>query len=99
MIRRPPCTTRTDTLFPYTTLFRSPDEPALAVKEPCRLPAHARCRAGDEDGFPSVRASHNASHDSFWNFAVPHSSEREAARQRGMSLNTDRKSTRLNSSH
>src|SRR3546814_1454338 len=25
MIRRPPRYTRTDTLFPYTTLFRSPD--------------------------------------------------------------------------
>src|SRR3546814_3935405 len=25
MIRRPPIPTRTDTLFPYTTLFRSPD--------------------------------------------------------------------------
>src|SRR3546814_7347791 len=24
MIRRPPSSTRTDTLFPYTTLFRSP---------------------------------------------------------------------------
>src|SRR3546814_7502363 len=24
MIRRPPISTRTDTLFPYTTLFRSP---------------------------------------------------------------------------
>src|SRR3546814_17554462 len=40
MIRRPPRSTRTDTLFPYTTLFRSgidlqqlvaPDHPALAV--------------------------------------------------------------------
>src|SRR3546814_14503362 len=27
MIRRPPRSTRTDTLFPYTTLFRSRDEP------------------------------------------------------------------------
>src|SRR3546814_15945296 len=26
MIRRPPRSTRTDTLFPYTTLFRSPHE-------------------------------------------------------------------------
>src|SRR3546814_1359337 len=26
MIRRPPRSTRTDTLFPYTTLFRSPQE-------------------------------------------------------------------------
>src|SRR3546814_13768377 len=25
MIRRPPRSTRTDTLFPYTTLFRSPE--------------------------------------------------------------------------
>src|SRR3546814_961955 len=27
MIRRPPRSTRTDTLFPYTTLFRAPDLP------------------------------------------------------------------------
>src|SRR3546814_14839551 len=27
MIRRPPISTRTDTLFPYTTLFRSPRGP------------------------------------------------------------------------
>src|SRR3546814_964751 len=29
MIRRPPRSTRTDTLFPYTTLFRSP-KPVIA---------------------------------------------------------------------
>src|SRR3546814_1263931 len=29
MIRRPPRSTRTDTLFPYTTLFRSTDEPIV----------------------------------------------------------------------
>src|SRR3546814_4109811 len=28
MLRRPPRSTRTDTLFPYTTLFRSADAPA-----------------------------------------------------------------------
>src|SRR3546814_16932768 len=27
MLRRPPRSTRTDTLFPYTTLFRSPEAP------------------------------------------------------------------------
>src|SRR3546814_5662106 len=32
MIRRPPRSTRTDTLFPYTTLFRSP-LPVVAVEE------------------------------------------------------------------
>src|SRR3546814_8408358 len=31
MIRRPPRSTRTDTLFPYTTLFRSP-EPGSGLK-------------------------------------------------------------------
>src|SRR3546814_14163979 len=32
MIRRPPRSTRTDTLFPYTTLFRSPDnEPTMLL--------------------------------------------------------------------
>src|SRR3546814_4808828 len=30
MIRRPPRSTRTDTLFPYTTLFRSP----LSIRRP-----------------------------------------------------------------
>src|SRR3546814_3694031 len=29
MIRRPPRSTRTDTLFPYTTLFRSPQDDEL----------------------------------------------------------------------
>src|SRR3546814_16028480 len=31
MIRRPPRSTRTDTLFPYTTLFRSQDIAAVAA--------------------------------------------------------------------
>src|SRR3546814_8547262 len=31
MIRRPPRSTRTDTLFPYTTLFRSAGKPLLFV--------------------------------------------------------------------
>src|SRR3546814_20477028 len=33
MIRRPPRSTRTDTLFPYTTLFRSSGAPSLLVAE------------------------------------------------------------------
>src|SRR3546814_5329264 len=40
MIRRPPRSTRTDTLFPYTTLFRSPLASAL------RQPHLGRCREG-----------------------------------------------------
>src|SRR3546814_17647721 len=34
MIRRPPRSTRTDTLFPYTTLFRSPAAPAIVADQP-----------------------------------------------------------------
>src|SRR3546814_19305247 len=33
MIRRPPRSTRTDTLFPYTTLFRSGRLPVIATLE------------------------------------------------------------------
>src|SRR3546814_19460844 len=37
MIRRPPRSTRTDTLFPYTTLFRSWDGTGGAVAKPVAL--------------------------------------------------------------
>src|SRR3546814_6732588 len=44
MIRRPPRSTRTDTLFPYTTLFRSKCRPA------CR-PAFEARGSGADDAF------------------------------------------------
>src|SRR3546814_11559530 len=37
MIRRPPRSTRTDTLFPYTTLFRSLDQNSYLVRAFGRL--------------------------------------------------------------
>src|SRR3546814_7210382 len=43
MIRRPPRSTRTDTLFPYTTLFRSFDLPARRTRLAHRL-LHAGVR-------------------------------------------------------
>src|SRR3546814_19647355 len=50
MIRRPPRSTRTDTLFPYTTLFRSiggvpvaADRPTSLVFEADRLSGSAGC--------------------------------------------------------
>src|SRR3546814_10572008 len=45
MIRRPPRSTRTDTLFPYTTLFRSAE--ALACQRHL-VPAWIARRPGDE---------------------------------------------------
>src|SRR3546814_7858461 len=46
MIRRPPSSTRTDTLFPYTTLFRS---------LPHRLPAAGRRRLADPRARTGIR--------------------------------------------
>src|SRR3546814_5584742 len=52
MIRRPPRSTRTDTLFPYTTLFRSPDEAFrfMADFEGRSL----QCRRGGRDVFAGL---------------------------------------------
>src|SRR3546814_8673078 len=62
MIRRPPRSTRTDTLFPYTTLFRSqhqrdlvaaPAQAAVDAQDPRLRGAVGRCRthaAGDPRG-------------------------------------------------
>src|SRR3546814_12707285 len=46
MIRRPPRSTRTDTLFPYTTLFRSPTRKASAQRESSGDPVTSGRRAG-----------------------------------------------------
>src|SRR3546814_8870539 len=42
MIRRPPRSTRTDTLFPYTTLFRSAVGRKIAVIEGMRVQVSGR---------------------------------------------------------
>src|SRR3546814_6257358 len=53
MIRRPPRSTRTDTLFPYTTLFRSAADPA--VPRPRRLPDAVTAAHPGLDGRPAPR--------------------------------------------
>src|SRR3546814_7881682 len=52
MIRRPPRSTRTDTLFPYTTLFRSID--------PQHAPSLAAQARGDGDPQGAQGACHGA---------------------------------------
>src|SRR3546814_1779987 len=49
MIRRPPRSTRTDTLFPYTTLFRSPGAPGRGLAAPAD-PPRARAALDGESG-------------------------------------------------
>src|SRR3546814_4323343 len=57
MIRRPPRSTRTDTLFPYTTLFRSVDlDPDLGGVDSCaRTSVHERKRHGGRLSAAAVR--------------------------------------------
>src|SRR3546814_10854414 len=107
MIRRPPRSTRTDTLFPYTTLFRSQDiglaqrvdrfQPVGGFVMP-EGPAVARGRAlqrraelVDRAGLAAVAEERTVGADGGAP-AAPGVGERRAGLQ-------DRKSTRLNSSH
>src|SRR3546814_13293017 len=48
MIRRPPRSTRTDPLFPYTTLFRS------------GIVFHLNCDVGSAESFAALRRRHDA---------------------------------------
>src|SRR3546814_12852926 len=93
MLRRPPRSTRTDTLFPYTTLFRSEVlGPVLGVHEIAPEPIGT-----GEVGLVAVVVA-----------VVPAAGEQEPAgeqqglagvRANGGHVPADRKSTRLNSSH
>src|SRR3546814_17335034 len=47
MIRRPPRSTRTDTLFPYTTLFRSPGASLRSLRPPIATGAQPPPPAAD----------------------------------------------------
>src|SRR3546814_16189111 len=98
MIRRPPRSTRTDTLFPYTTLFRSRRHrresgrtiriATSACGRPAAPPAHrARRRRARSDHAPSAAPPPRASHRG------------AAGAIAGAAPVPDRKSTRLNSSH
>src|SRR3546814_4106599 len=63
MIRRPPRSTRTDTLFPYTTLFRSAGRPSPPHRV-LALPARRRCDPQDADPVRFVRPARSEEHTS-----------------------------------
>src|SRR3546814_4113672 len=107
MIRRPPRSTRTDTLFPYTTLFRSPlpDGRSLLMgpDEELNRREIARFSARDAEAYPRYEA---------WLTRIAEALEPVLEdippellplpaniRRRGLFGQLDRKSTRLNSSH
>src|SRR3546814_13032012 len=62
MIRRPPRSTRTDTLFPYTTLFRSKwAVVAIDGRNPARS-ASFRCRTSEDEEAVAMIIVHDAPH-------------------------------------
>src|SRR3546814_17214025 len=96
MIRRPPRSTRTDTLFPYTTLFRSADAADREADVDRGTDALI-----EEVGFEEDLAAGDRNH-------VGRNIGRHVARlrfddrqrgERARAIVGDRKSTRLNSSH
>src|SRR3546814_15038874 len=95
MIRRPPRSTRTDTLFPYTTLFRSGGEPLRAL-ETAPEPADGR-RPAAEPGIPSFRPGRMRI--TARGRVPPHGHIGEERHRKAATEGVDRKSTRLNSSH
>src|SRR3546814_2964501 len=102
MIRRPPRSTRTDTLLPYTTLFRSLLAPASLQISPA-LPV-LRCASASRFAArsrPSLRSAHRpASGRASFEKETKYACNRLCpARERRFLGQADRKSTRLNSSH
>src|SRR3546814_3615116 len=103
MIRRPPRSTRTDTLFPYTTLFRSWEpEPILKSKQPMPFeqPKNDDARkkedkvlSGDDDNEDDLDIDEDDEEPS-------PDDEVDLGGDDDLGVKTaDRKSTRLNSSH
>src|SRR3546814_7166442 len=115
MIRRPPRSTRTDTLFPYTTLFRShpggerhcPYRIAVQMGTVCLHAPDPRAAIGPAAGrerHPDPRRSDLGPGIRAFQAAGrsrrPHGFvERSLAADRPAPPERDRKSTRLNSSH
>src|SRR3546814_13716854 len=101
MIQRPPLATRTDTLFPYTTLVRSALSPSLPIvrledagmaEQMVEYVVYGLVRATRE-----FAAYESLQRDALWN-PLP-AIRREDWPVGVMGMGTDRKSTRLNSSH
>src|SRR3546814_20832214 len=103
MIRHTPRSTRTDTLFPYTTLFRSKEmlQPHHSGVDRLRERGLLRLqRAFDQFAFPRKLGISLAHHFDQRRHHLPErAASLQAAEFPDVADRTDRKSTRLNSSH
>src|SRR3546814_11107136 len=108
MIRRPPRSTRTDTLFPYTSLFRSRDL-AVAFSEISGRESHMVWHGDSDlpDGIDVIGVPGGFSYGDYLRSGAmaarsPIMRAVVKAAERGVTVVgvcKDRKSTRLNSSH
>src|SRR3546814_17332420 len=99
MIRRPPRSTRTDTLLPYTTLFRSTK---CSIDFSSSSSRRCYLRYGDHDETGSAAGRRPRARHHVAGFRRHRDGGRQTPR-RALALHhengQDRKSTRLNSSH
>src|SRR3546814_15634890 len=94
MIRRPPRATRTDTLCPYTTLFRSP-----ALSDPAPHPASLGPGGATPPSTPAPEPKLVAARTIKVSYAKPWLASEAELDDYLRKQREDRKSTRLNSSH
>src|SRR3546814_16227524 len=94
LVRRPPKSTRTDTLFPYTTFFRSVAEAGSGGAMGEVQPAIALLHAGAGEPGEAFRLQAGNAMEG----AGGGASRCDPQRHQGQA-GRDRKSTRLNSSH
>src|SRR3546814_14998226 len=98
MIRRPPSSTRTDTLVPYTTLFRSVEEIQEAIKFGVRkVNIDTDIRLAMTGAIRRFMAENPGKFDPREYLKPAREAAKKICKQRYEQL--DRKSTRLNSSH
>src|SRR3546814_12127181 len=95
MIRRPPRSTRTDTLFPYTTLFRSS---AFSAANTVRYDNMVMYQTPSWSGF-QAGVGYSFSTDDVEGPTGFEEDDNNRAITAGVRYVGDRKSTRLNSSH
>src|SRR3546814_13101898 len=101
MLRRPPISTRTVTLFPYPTLFRSGETEDDALRRVFSLPAASSPNQLQEAKHESGTSTTRRASGPRRSLATDRMSSYISANQLHVSFvsGPDRKSTRLNSSH
>src|SRR3546814_10763700 len=98
MIRRPPGSTRTDTLFPYTTLFRSPRSCVCSVPWPTavRPSRRPRRRGRSEEHTSELQSLMRISYAVFCLKKKNTTGDQEASRHEHTSDQTDLSTIRTN---